>query len=666
MQGSQGTAGAQGAIGPAIELFFTANPGSMYTTGSVAFKGNEAGVDDPNDKGADVFFYVSGAIDSSGGSIRGTALFGGDLYASGALESSRYLRLSPTILPQLPQDNSSYIYTSGSTNDLYFAQFNYPYQNNVRLRWLEGSLNTGLLHGGVLSTQTGTTTFSITSGSGIIVSYNASLEIEPFPVIQFLDWPSYTSQSLTYSGSAQITYIGINQSGSLIQQITPFQGSDYQNYIQIGRILHQSGSVTNGSITSPSVAYGLNQWNEAFNRAIGPLKISGHVLSPSGSTLGLIKTGGSAYVAGKNYTYDQNNPNITTLASDPDVTISKIYREYVSGSTPIIDSGVLNAGYIGVDPDQYVSNNSLISVTTDKFTVQRAFWFPNSVSRALYVYYGVAEYDSIDLAQAGISSEIFAEGANTLDTSILVAYIIVKKGATDLSNSLQAKIIQASTFRGIGASGGGAGGGGSTNPGGIDTYVQFNDGGSSFGGDSGLTYNKNTDTLTATNISSTKGIFTSITGSLTKLSTGDSYLRAGTNIAITTGSDGSVTVSSNTVGSTYDLAGSVVGRPASSEILMKIIVGHGATISDAYAYCEIAPTSGVSLDIQKGIAISGSLNYVSEGDIQFDAGETIGVVTINSGTLSFTAGNSIRVVAPAGQDSTFSSPTFTFIGLQTV
>jgi hypothetical protein len=43
------------------------------------------------------------------------------------------------------------------------------------------------------------------------------------------------------------------------------------------------------------------------------------------------------------------------------------------------------------------------------------------------------------------------------------------------------------------------GGGGGGTPGGSDTQVQFNDGGS-FGGDSGLTYNKSTDTLTTTNI----------------------------------------------------------------------------------------------------------------------------------------------------------------------
>ena len=59
-------------------------------------------------------------------------------------------------------------------------------------------------------------------------------------------------------------------------------------------------------------------------------------------------------------------------------------------------------------------------------------------------------------------------------------------------------------------SGTGGGGGGSTSPGGSDTQIQFNDGGS-FGGDSGLTYNKTTDTLSVTNLTSSNGI--SVSGS---------------------------------------------------------------------------------------------------------------------------------------------------------
>jgi hypothetical protein len=79
----------------------------------------------------------------------------------------------------------------------------------------------------------------------------------------------------------------------------------------------------------------------------------------------------------------------------------------------------------------------------------------------------------------------------------------------------------------------GGGGSGSTDPGGSNTHVQFNDGGY-FGGNTNFVFNKNTSTLTVTNVS----------GSLTTLSDGSPYLVAGQNISITTGSNGQITISS--------------------------------------------------------------------------------------------------------------------------
>ena len=70
-------------------------------------------------------------------------------------------------------------------------------------------------------------------------------------------------------------------------------------------------------------------------------------------------------------------------------------------------------------------------------------------------------------------------------------------------------------------------------PGGANTQVQFNDGGA-FGGDSNFTFNKSTDAMTVTNMS----------GALTQLSDGTSYLVAGDNVTITSASTGQITISS--------------------------------------------------------------------------------------------------------------------------
>lgn len=492
---------------------------NVYTTGSIYASGSVTGSNlvltdtasrilAPNGAlviSASNTIFITGSLIVSGtrsdlGTEDTSVLFNGDIFVSGGIGLGDYVQLKPVNTLRIPTNTTaSYIYTSGSTNDLYFTQYNGPYTNTTRLRWIEGSLYTGLLHGGVLSTTNGSTTFNITSGSGLIVSYNASTTTDPYPTINFLSWPAYTNQPLTNITSSQITYVGIDNTGGIIQRTTPFNAIDYEDFIVIGRVLHQSGSVTNGTITSPNVAYAKIGSHDTFVRAFGPLKISGHVLAASGSTLSLTKTGGDSYVQGRNYTSNPSSPDLILSTTDFALTGSKIFREYVSGSTPVIDTGIGTAGYTEINPGQYNNNGTLASVASGQYSIQRVYWFPNSVNRALFVYYGTATYNSIDTAQASIADETFIEGANTVGAAIFVGYIIVKGNATDLSNAAQAKIIQGPLFRAAGT-GGGGGGGGTTTPGGLDTYVQFNDGGSTFGGVAGLTFNKTTNTLSTTNL----------------------------------------------------------------------------------------------------------------------------------------------------------------------
>lgn len=78
-----GSAGGGGGGG--TSYFDSTTAGSIFTSGSAAFKGNEF-VSSPNDKGFDVFFYVSGSATSNGTSNT-KSLFGGDVVVSGTLSS---------------------------------------------------------------------------------------------------------------------------------------------------------------------------------------------------------------------------------------------------------------------------------------------------------------------------------------------------------------------------------------------------------------------------------------------------------------------------------------------------------------------------------------------------------------------------------------------------
>ena len=96
-------------------------------------------------------------------------------------------------------------------------------------------------------TVNGTTTFNVSSGSGIIVNFNASTTADPYPTIKYVQWNNFVSQSLIYSSSAQITYVAIDEFGAISQLNSAFTPAQFKDRIILGRVLHQTGSVTNGT-----------------------------------------------------------------------------------------------------------------------------------------------------------------------------------------------------------------------------------------------------------------------------------------------------------------------------------------------------------------------------------------------------------------------------------
>ncbi len=465
-------------------------------TSTTAISGSLIIADEPASRfpqlASGVKLFVSGNK-STIGADSPSSIFGGDTFISGAFGTDSYVQMKPVNTLLIPTNTTaSYIYTSGSTNDLYFTQYSDPYTNTTRLRWIEGVLTTGLLHGGIVSTANGTTTFSVTAGSGLIVTPNATTTSDPYPTLKFVEWQAFTSSSLLYSGSAQVSYITINALGELGQLNTPPTLAQFKDRLVLGRVLHQTGSVTNGAVNAPAMAFSAAANIFDFVRPFGPLKVSGHLLAASGSTLGLTKTAGDSYAEGRNYAFDPSNPNTILSTDDPALVNCKIYYQYVSGSTTITNTGVANAGFAVIDPAQYNNNGTLASVANSEWTNQRVYWFPRSVNRALFVYYGVTPYPTLDAAVASINSEAFVEGSNTKDSAIFVGVVSVKGNGTNLSDIVNAKITQAGLFR---SSFGGGGGGGTTPPAGSTTQVQFNDAGA-FGGSADFTFDNTTNALT--------------------------------------------------------------------------------------------------------------------------------------------------------------------------
>lgn len=447
--------------------------GSFNVSGSTTQRGNNTLLGNTT---------LSGSVIISGSTTTPTTP---TIKVDGDIETNGVIKFMPVNKNIDTSVSASYIYVSGSTNDLYFSQNGSGYNNVTRLRWLEGNLYTGLLRGGLITTQS-STVYQIASGSGIVVSLNASIQNDPYPIVQYLQWPNLSASIAPTSMSFDQTFVGINSSNNIVAQGIPFTDGEFNTLIPIGIVLHQNHSTINGVKTSPSVAYGWKQRSSDFIRAFGPLKISGYAVLPSGSSTGSLTIGsGEGFVDGANYAIDPNNPS---YAVDNGTTTSKIFRYYQSGSDWVYNTNN-GAGYEALDPVHYNPGGLgvLDLVGASNYSLQRVFWYPNSVTKAITVYYGNERYGTLALAQAGLASEAFNEAPNTAANAVYLGAFAIKGGTnTTLQNSTHFTWLPGGLFRG-----GGGSSGGTTNPGGSATQIQYNNAGA-FGGVSTLTFDGTT------------------------------------------------------------------------------------------------------------------------------------------------------------------------------
>lgn len=412
--------------------------GSLFITGSTTQIGNNNLFGNTT---------LSGSIIISGSIIDPTIQIYGNTQHDG------YVRFNPVSTNLNNSISASYIYVSGSTNDLYFTQNGQGYTNTTRLRWLEGNLYTGLLHGGLITTQS-STIFQISSGSGIIVNLNASIPNDPYPTIQFVQWPNLSSSIAPLSASYDQQFVAISSSGQIYAQGTPFTDGDFNNKITIGVVLHQNRSTINAVQTFPNVAYGWKQRSFDFIKAFGPLKISGYNLIPS-SSLGLLLSGGTAFVEGRNYTLNPNSPDY--IVETNGITTSKIFYYHQSGSGWVYDTNN-GVGYSNITASLYSNNGVLTPVGSNNWSIQRVFYFPNSATKAFYVYFGNASYANKTDAIAAIQTEPFTEAPNTATNAIFVGYMLLRNNA-NFTTAASYEFRAGGLFRGVGGGGGGGGGG---------------------------------------------------------------------------------------------------------------------------------------------------------------------------------------------------------------
>ncbi len=356
------------------------------------------------------------------------------------LQISGAIQLKPTQDPDptgaITTDTFLYVSSSNTVlgQDLYIRQDG----NLIKWKWVEGGLSTGVLYGGIISAS-GSIIY-VTAGTGIINNLNASTSSEINPQITYVRWNDYTA-SATFLTASQNTYLYVDNTGTVRQQSTYFDQTQYAEALPLGRVIHANYTTITSFGSNLQTTYDSDNQQNDFIRAFGPLKVNG--FTPTGQTGSLrINIGsGTAFNLGGYYPQDPNSPSHYTATQQLSCSIVRAWR---TGSGVYQDN---NNGsfYTEVDPSRYDDTGTLSSVPSGQYTIQRIYY--NPVTKRAVVYYGQAYYNSLSNALTNLSTDPTTEGEFTAKSLVFAGYLIIKSNCTDLSSSTDAKFIQAGIFR---------------------------------------------------------------------------------------------------------------------------------------------------------------------------------------------------------------------------
>ena len=406
---------------------------------------------------------ITGSLNISGSTTQigtnnllGQTNLSGSIYVSGSMNAladltlAGTLRLDPAQDPGNTNETASFLFTSASNTeqgyDLYYRQDG----NLVKFKWLEGGISSGLLYGGKI-TSSGSMIY-VSSGSGIILDPNASFSKEINPLFTYVSWPNY-SASATYLTSSQNTYIYVDSVGTIHQQTSFFDQTQYEQAIPLGRVTHPNYVSITGIGSNVQTTYDSDSQQSAFIRAFGPIKVSGFSIQAHAGTLSFGVGSGIAYTLGGFYSQDPNSPSHYEGAATPTASIARAYR---SGSGVRLDNNG-GAFYTTIDPDYWDDGTGVLNtMASGDWQIQRVFF--NPVSGRSTVYYGQNTYTTLINALQYLATDSFTEGEFTANSLIFVGYLVLKGQTNNIGDTTNNRVINAGIFRNIagGSSGGGA------------------------------------------------------------------------------------------------------------------------------------------------------------------------------------------------------------------
>jgi hypothetical protein len=291
--------------------------------------------------------------------------------------------------------------------------------------------STGILSGGILSINTiDNESFDLTAGTGVIVDRTDLSN----PIEHIVTWNAVIRGTDPFLETDQTTYIYVDADGSINFTPTWHSESERRQHIEIGWLDHPGNLVIENAGTEPVYAQDAIQQMNDFLENYGAFSIYGNLFTPN-ADLTLTKTEGAVFDNSANYANDPNNPHVIYQGVQNPVTFNYYYRQNSLGDwINNLPSGIT------IDSDRYdTGTGTLANVPIGWWTIQPISYY--SLSDQTSIQYGQNIYPSRESAYMHLRDTI--EVNPYLQYDVLRGRLLVKQGATNLSDTTQCIVINA-------------------------------------------------------------------------------------------------------------------------------------------------------------------------------------------------------------------------------
>lgn len=301
--------------------------------------------------------------------------------------------------------------------------------NEANLRILS-ALGSGKWSGLVIS-KSGTNKFNVGSGVYVIVDNYTDQNNPTFTFYLFAGQNDITPTYLTF---ANATFVGMNASGVYQSPllITPEQK---KTIIPIGTLLHTDQTTIQETSSTGIVLPSIGLEFIDFLNVLGPrFNEKGNDFKANGTNVKIFKSEGVMIGTGVNYDNSFKEPHRKVLPEKSIVSFLRVKRGVsIAGTVPSTD----------IDTAKYDPNGdgTLIDIPKDEFVAHRIMIVPEfGVDGLTLIQYGQKSYDTMKNALDSFQKEEFEKIVEAENIHIR-GVVIVKQGATDLSNRIQANFV---------------------------------------------------------------------------------------------------------------------------------------------------------------------------------------------------------------------------------